>query len=1093
MRTTATFIERAAKCFRTWCAAAIVFGGIYTLPVFAQPNWTQALPVTSPSLRVYSAMAYDPVHQQTVLFGGCSTPPNGYVCSTTAGSETWIWDGANWTNATPAVSPSSRRSHVMAWDAIRQKIVLVGGIDTASDFPVSDTWTWDGSVWSQLNTIGSPVFSNPSYLAFLPRLSPSPNQLVLLIHGNYLNGQWIPPQTWYLDSVSNVWTKQSVAHTTFNLDGGGLTYDPLRENLVLDSTDMLVAGGARVENTYLNGIISPDWVVQNPAHRPPPTWNPASVWAGNINSVMRFGGIVLGGSGNYSDTWEWDGDDWIELAPATVPPARRGAAMAYDEAHRQVVMFGGYTDNISPGIQLADTWLFANQQNDQWTQAQPAVRPNANYDFAMAFDPRNMQTVLFGGSSNNSFGFAETWTWDGTNWQKKLPANSPPGGYWAAMADDGQELILFGGFSLSAGGLSNDTWSWDGNNWSLKTPSARPAARRSAALAYDALHHQTVLFGGRDPNGNYLSDTWLWDGATWTEKFPAASPPGTVAAGMAYDAKHQNIVLFNGANNLATLSSTWLWDGNNWTQQSPSVYPPSRAGVDSISLSYDSANQRTILFGGGGLNGLAQGDTWAWDGANWSQLAPVGQPANRAQVKLAYDAARQQSVLYGGLGCGSANYCNDMWLLGSIAPTATSVSVTVPSGVQFIFNGVTYTGSQTIHIAPGTYTLSTASPQVLSGSQAVFGSWSDGGAQSHAVTVGSTALAISGNFNFLYVVVILAPQGVQYTLGNLTLSGTTSTYLSPGSYSLRVDSPQTIATGTVAQFVSWSDAGAQSHSITVANSTLNLIGTFTLQYLVTTISSPAAGGTVVGGGYYTRGSGVTLTALASAGYEFDDWSGPCTGSGSCYFGINAPVTVTANFSNPVQWYPLFPAMQPTPRTNASMAYDSQRRVTVLFGGQDANGNLLNDTWEWDGVNWTKRTPATVPAARKWEALAYDAANHQTIMFGGLTANDVRLADTWVWDGTNWTQKPLSGPSTRSSTRMEFDAARNQIVLFGGANTDTTDLADTWTWSGSVWTRKSPASSPPARGGHMLVYDEARQQIVLFGGGPGGSTTDFNDT
>ena len=31
-----------------------------------------------------------------------------------------------------------------------------------------------------------------------------------------------------------------------------------------------------------------------------------------------------------------------------------------------------------------------------------------------------------------------------------------------------------------------------------------------------------------------------------------------------------------------------------------------------------------------------------------------------------------------------------------------------------------------------------------------------------------------------------------------------------------------------------------------------------------------------------------------------------------------------------------------------MAYDAGRGVYVLYGGFDADGGLLGDTWEWDG-------------------------------------------------------------------------------------------------------------------------------------------------
>src|SRR5579864_8855306 len=39
-------------------------------------------------------------------------------------------------------------------------------------------------------------------------------------------------------------------------------------------------------------------------------------------------------------------------------------------------------------------------------------------------------------------------------------------------------------------------------------------------MAFDAGHAQAVLFGGRDPNDDYLGDTWTWSGGGVT-----ASPP----------------------------------------------------------------------------------------------------------------------------------------------------------------------------------------------------------------------------------------------------------------------------------------------------------------------------------------------------------------------------------------------------------------------------------------------------------------------------------------------------------------------------------------------------------------------------------------
>ena len=97
---------------------------------------------------------------------------------------------------------------------------------------------------------------------------------------------------------------------------------------------------------------------------------------------------------------------------------------------------------------------------------------------------------------------------------------------------------------------------------------------------------------------------------------------------------------------------------------------------------------------------------------------------------------------------------------------------------------------------------------------------------------------------------------------------------------------------------------------------------------------------------------------------------------------------------------------PAPRTLASMAYDSGRGRTVLYGGRSSTA-FLNNTWEWDGANWTQMADAG-PPARSGAAAAYDAERNQTVIFSGSNTEP----DTWGWDGSNWTQLADGGRPTR---------------------------------------------------------------------------------
>ncbi|HKQ47859.1 MAG TPA: kelch repeat-containing protein [Phycisphaerae bacterium] len=180
------------------------------------------------------------------------------------------------------------------------------------------------------------------------------------------------------------------------------------------------------------------------------------------------------------------------------------------------------------------------------------------------------------------------------------------------------------------------------------------------------------------------------------------------------------------------------------------------------------------------------------------------------------------------------------------------------------------------------------------------------------------------------------------------------------------------------------------------------------------------------------------------------------------------------------WFQQSPAVTPSARGLVGMAFDSERQVTVLFGGQLSNGDEVDETWEWDGTNWAQITPAMSPSARAGHAMVYDSGRGVTVLFGGA-ANAVTSDETWEWNGTNWTEKaPAVSPPARNAHAMAYDSARGRTVLFGGADANGL-LDDSWEWDGTNWSLKSPSNAPTSRLGHGMVYDSVRGETVLFGG------------
>ncbi len=168
---------------------------------------------------------------------------------------------------------------------------------------------------------------------------------------------------------------------------------------------------------------------------------------------------------------------------------------------------------------------------------------------------------------------------------------------------------------------------------------------------------------------------------------------------------------------------------------------------------------------------------------------------------------------------------------------------------------------------------------------------------------------------------------------------------------------------------------------------------------------------------------------------------------------------------------------PSARRDHALAYDPARARIVLFGGVGASGAVLGDTWEWDGQVWSQRLTASQPVARQASAMA-TAPGGGVVLFGGADASGASLGDTWRLDATGWTRLfPPLAPAARFAHAMAFDPIRGYDVLFGGQVSDT----DVWEWDGTAWTRRSAAFGPGPRARHAMAFDPVRERMVCFGG------------
>jgi len=189
---------------------------------------------------------------------------------------------------------------------------------------------------------------------------------------------------------------------------------------------------------------------------------------------------------------------------------------------------------------------------------------------------------------------------------------------------------------------------------------------------------------------------------------------------------------------------------------------------------------------------------------------------------------------------------------------------------------------------------------------------------------------------------------------------------------------------------------------------------------------------------------------------------------------------------------------PSPRTDASSAYDPANGTIVMFGGADRSG-VLDETWTWDGATWRLRHPAHSPPARELALMAFEPSGRHVLLFGGLTcpapwpndfigcdyvASATQLSDTWSWDGKDWApvhtahspEVPYFAPLMAGAGT---DTANGRLMLLTFVKTDIgNDGLATWAFENGDWRRLHPKHSPPDLAFGGPAFDSASGRLLV---------------
>jgi hypothetical protein len=163
--------------------------------------------------------------------------------------------------------------------------------------------------------------------------------------------------------------------------------------------------------------------------------------------------------------------------------------------------------------------------------------------------------------------------------------------------------------------------------------------------------------------------------------------------------------------------------------------------------------------------------------------------------------------------------------------------------------------------------------------------------------------------------------------------------------------------------------------------------------------------------------------------------------------------------------------QPVTGFGFSAVDDQSMHQLVLFGGVDS----YSTTWLWNGRRWTLAHPSASPQGRFGAAAAYDPRTGMVMLYGGRLGPGQVVDDTWGWDGTTWHELDTGtgSPPVGEGSSMAWDSAGRQMVLLAGD--------ETWVWSElrSIWVRQPRGDLPAGTAIAGVAFDPITHALVAI--------------
>jgi PKD domain-containing protein len=262
---------------------------------------------TLPPAGYGATLAYDPVAQQAVWFGGCELAigPTG---------STWTYSNGSWSNRSSnlTVAPAARCGAMSDFDPNAGSVVVFGGY--GGNGSVNDTWTFHGGAWSKV-----PLLCDNST---------SPTRAC------------VPTQVW-----------------------SGFSYDPaagVRSSVLFGGCADAGCNGFTNGTYWFNGSTGL-WSYHTASPGSP---NPSRRTGAAMAYDPVIGGLVLFGGRarcpqncTFNDTWIYANGSWTNVSSTfgSGLPSRAYASMSWDAAQNELVLAGGIQDPAGTAVNSTST------------------------------------------------------------------------------------------------------------------------------------------------------------------------------------------------------------------------------------------------------------------------------------------------------------------------------------------------------------------------------------------------------------------------------------------------------------------------------------------------------------------------------------------------------------------------------------------------------------------------------------------------------------------------------------------------------------------------------------------------------------------